>query len=80
MDTDENIASLQDCILLLFLNLIGFDIVIFTPTGYQNIEKYIDSNLFEEYQIGDYIYNLQKPKFNMVNQKKGKSFRNFFKL
>ncbi len=80
MDTDENIASLQDCILLLFLNLIGFDIVIFTPTGYQNIEKYIDSNLFEEYQIGDYIYNLQKPKFNMVNQKKGKSFRKFFRL
>ena len=79
VDTDENIASLQDCILLLFFNLIGFDIVIFTPTGYQNIEKYINLGLYEEYQIGDYIYNLQKPKFNMVKQKKTKSFKDFFK-
>lgn len=61
IDANENIASLQDCILLIFLNLIGFDIIIFTPTGYQNIENYINPDLFEEYQIGDYIYNLKLP-------------------
>ena len=72
-DVNENIASLQDSILLIFLNLIGFDIIIFTPTGYQNIENYINPDLFEEYQIGDYKYDLQLP-----NIRKKRSLLDYF--
>ena len=77
IDVDEEIPTVEDCILLLFLNLIGFDIIIYTPTGYQNIEKYINSNLYEEYQIGDYIYNLEIPKFKPAKGRSNK--QNFFK-
>ena len=59
--SEETMASLEDCIYILFLNLVGFDIVVFTPTGYRNIDKYINHDLFEEYQIGEYMYNLKAP-------------------
>lgn len=81
IDTSENLASWQDCILLIYLNLIGFDIIIFTPTGYQNIEKYIEPNLYEEYQIGNYVYNINMPKFKKAKEKskKTKSLKDFFR-
>jgi len=52
---------LEDSILTAFLNLIGFDIVFFVPTGYQSIEKYFNTQLMEEHQIGEYMYDLQVP-------------------
>lgn len=36
----------------------------FVPTGYQSIEKYFNRKLFDEYQIGEYKYDLQIPDFN----------------
>lgn len=65
IDTDEAMFSLEDCIYLLFLNLVGFDIAIFTPTGYRNIEKYVSRQAYEEYQIGSYFYNLHLPQFRL---------------
>ena len=47
-----------------FLNLIGYDIVFFVPTGYQSIEKYFNKKLVEEHQIGEYVYDLEVPDFN----------------
>lgn len=76
IDVDENSATLQDCILLVFFNLIGFDIAIYTPTGYQNIEKYIRNDLIEDYQIGNYMYNLIIPKYIKKNKKR---FNHFFR-
>lgn len=61
INTSETIISLEDSILVAFLNLIGFDIVFFVPTGYQSIEKYFNKNLMEEHQIGEYKYDLQVP-------------------
>ncbi len=66
-------ASLEDCIYILFLNLVGFDIVVFTPTGYRNIDKYIRSDLFDEYQIGEYMYNLKAPRHIWVTKNNTKS-------
>jgi len=81
IDVDEELATLEDCILILFLNLIGFDIIIYTPTGFQNIERYINSDLYEEYQIGDYIYNIKLPNFKVVKRKskKQKSLKDLFR-
>ena len=57
----EQIISLEDTILVTFLNLIGFDILFFIPTGYQSVEKYLNQNVMEEHQIGEYVYDLQVP-------------------
>ena len=61
VNATETVISLEDSILTLFLNLIGFDVIYFVPTGYQCIEKYFNGKLMEEHQIGEYKYDLQVP-------------------
>lgn len=61
VNTTERIISLEDSIMTAFLNLVGFDIVFFVPTGYQSIEKYFNNKAFEEHQAGEYVYDLQMP-------------------
>lgn len=61
VSVNETVATLEDAIYLLFLNLVGFDIAVFTPTGYRNIDKYISRNAFEEYEIGEYFFQLEVP-------------------
>lgn len=62
--TGEQILSLEDSILAAYLNLLGFDIVFFVPTGYQCVEKYFRERLIEEHQIGEYMYDLRIPNWN----------------
>jgi len=59
--TDESMPSLEDCIYLAFLNLAGFDIAVFTPTGYRDLDKYLLRDAYEEHQIGTYLFHLQVP-------------------
>lgn len=66
IDTTEAIASLEDSIMIAFLSLIGFDVLIFVPTGYQNVEVHYNTNIMEEHQIGEYVYDLILPDFNFV--------------
>lgn len=74
----SNICSVQECITLMFLSLIGFDVVIFAPTGYRIVEHCINSQLFNEITIGQYDFNLENIDFssssfqgnNQANQKK----------
>ena len=61
VDTTEQTISLEDSILIAFLNLIGFDIVFFVPTGYQIESHFFNRNLMEEHQIGEYVYDLRVP-------------------
>lgn len=61
--TTEQMISLEDSILTAFLNLAGFDVIFFVPTGYQCIEKYFNREIMEEHQIGEYLYDLQAPSF-----------------
>lgn len=73
---DESIISLEDSIITGFLNLIGFDIVFFVPTGYQSVEKYFTSQPMEEHQIGQYMYDLRVPDIrNFVYKKPALSWR-----
>lgn len=67
INTGEKMISLEDSILTAFLNLAGFDVVFFVPTGYQNIEKYFNRRLMEEHQIGEYVYDLQVPNMALVS-------------
>lgn len=66
--TSEKTFSLEESILVAFLHLIGFDILFFVPTGYQCVEGYFNQQIINEYQIGDYIYDLHVPNFNEVNE------------
>ena len=62
--TDEKSLSLEDTILASYLNLIGFDVLFFVPTGYQTVEKFFNESYVEEHQIGSYRYDLQVPDLN----------------
>ena len=73
INTGESVISLEDSILIAFLNLIGFDIIFFVPTGYQSIEKHFNKTLMEEHQIGEYKYDMQVPDFNSVVGEKKKT-------
>lgn len=66
INTGEEMISLEDSILTAFLNLVGFDVVFFVPTGYQNVEKYFNRQPMEEHQIGEYVYDLQVPDLGRV--------------
>lgn len=65
--TTEEAVTVEDAILLAYLNLLGFDIAIFVPTGYQVVEKYYNKIGMEEHQIGNYHYDLQVPNLDSSN-------------
>lgn len=80
IDVDESMFSLEDCIYFSFLNLVGFDIAIFTPTGYRNIEKYIKKEAFEEHIIGELTFNLIVPNLRGYTQSENSATGIFNKL
>ncbi len=61
VNTTDKTLSLEDSIIVAFLNLIGFDILFFVPTGYQSVERHFTKKLMEEHQIGEYQYDLTVP-------------------
>lgn len=73
--TTENLVSLEDSILAAYLNLVGFDVLFFVPTGYQGAEKYYNTKIMEEHQIGEYIYDLQIPDFAQISSVTRPSWR-----
>lgn len=64
INTTENILSLEDSIMTAFLNLAGFDVVFFVPTGYQSVEHHFSRQIMEEHQEGEYLYDLRIPDFS----------------
>lgn len=66
INVSETVISLEDSILVAFLNLIGFDILFFVPTGYQCVEKHFNKRLMEEHQIGEYMYDLVVPDMKSI--------------
>jgi hypothetical protein len=67
VNPSEKILSLEDSIVLAFLNLVGFDIVCFIPTGYQNVEKYFAKPMMWDHQIGEYMYDLEIPNLDSMS-------------
>jgi len=75
-DNDENVFSEEDAIVLAFLNLMCFDILIFTPTGYNNIEsriiqKYYDIHKLEKIKLDFEISMLENSKAKINSLFKG---------
>ena len=65
INTSDELISLEDTIYLTFLHLLGFDVALFVPTGY-NMENYFNLKLMEEHQLGDYIYDIQIPDWESI--------------
>ena len=82
VNTGETALSLEDTALFAFLNLAGFDVLFFVPTGYRCVEQHFAKPGFEEHQIGDYLYDLPIPNFRRPQSAtgKGRSWRDFFKF
>lgn len=61
VDVTETVFTLEECILLAFLNLVGFDVAVFTPTGYRNLEKHLRPDSFDSLTVGTYEFDLTVP-------------------
>lgn len=58
-DNSKNIFSQEDLIIIAFLHLVGFDIVILTPTGYNNIENGINKYYYDLHIMEDFKFDLK---------------------
>lgn len=76
--------NIADGIILYFLHLVGFDIILFTPTGNSGIEIFYEADIINEYHIGDYKNNLSVPVkicSNLeLNKKKASFFERIFSI
>ena len=66
INTSEVLITLEDSIYTAFLNLLGFDVLFFIPTGY-NMDNHFNQKLMEEHQAGNYMYDLQIPDWNTIS-------------
>lgn len=65
IDAIEDTFSKVECIQLMLFNLMGFDVIIYTPTGYKNLETYISQDAFETYSMNEFKYNMKIPRFKI---------------
>ncbi len=68
LDVIEDTFSKIECIQLVLCSLLGFDIVIYTPTGYKNIETFVNDSAFENYTMNEFKYNVHIPKFKIPDE------------
>lgn len=68
-DSDEGIFSQEDLIIIAFLNLVGWDIVIMTPTGYNNIENGISNYYYDIHKLDDFKFDLSLDKRSAEERK-----------
>lgn len=78
IDAVEDTFTLSECIQTVMCNLIGFDVLIYTPTGYKNIETFVSGDAFEEHIMNQFVYQTEVPKFKMPSAKKGGLFGRLF--
>ena len=74
IDAVEDTFLLWECIQLVLCNLIGFDILIYTPTGYKNLETYVSPDAFEEHIMNQFLYDVEVPKFKIPSEEKSGGF------
>lgn len=79
LNTGETTGSIQDAIQLAFLNLIGFDVLFFIPSGYQCVERWYQSDIIAEHDLGNYQYHLTVPDFETLTENNKQSWFNKFK-
>lgn len=76
---NKEMFSVYDAITIALLNSCGVDIVIFTPTNYNDIEPFIRDNLYDTYQLPRVNFNLNFNSNAVYSQPKKSFFKNFFR-
>lgn len=72
--------SKEDSIIIMFMILMGIDIVLLNPAGYLNIENMIDEKIIPKFKLERIEYNLEIPD-KIKNKKEKKSFlKRIFKI
>lgn len=64
----ETMPTREDAMVLALLHAIGFDVLFFVPTGYLGVEQFYASGVMEEYQVGQYLYDLEVPSLHPVKK------------
>ncbi|HBX23134.1 MAG TPA: hypothetical protein DEF34_05825 [Desulfotomaculum sp.] len=79
-DGTKDVFSAEDAIIIAFLNLVGIDIAIFTPTNYNNIELNLKEGLLDVHQLPAVHLDLKAPDITIkpVEENKLSSFLNNF--
>lgn len=67
--------SFEDCIMLAFMNSMGVDIIIYNPSGYNDIENFIYPEQYDIHRLENVSFELHFKKY--VEKKKG-FFQNWF--
>ncbi|MGN0605117.1 MAG: YceG family protein [Oscillospiraceae bacterium] len=70
VDNVTQTFNVYECIYLVLLNLMGFDIIIYTPTGYKNIENYVNPQAYEVYTMPCFRDNLHIPNLKTIKPPK----------
>ncbi len=65
IDVIEDTFSKIECIQLVLYSLLGFDILVCTPTGYRNIETFVSDAAFETFTMNEFEYNVHIPKLKI---------------
>ncbi len=76
---NKDMFSIYDAITIALLNSCGIDIVIFTPTNYNDIEPFIKDSLFDSYQLPKVNFNLNFNSNAVYSQAKRSFFKNLFR-
>lgn len=69
----------EDIILIAFMKQIGADIILFTPTNYNNIESALNRNLFDIHQLPTVGFDLEIPNVSLpiIKNTRGSIFKFF---
>ena len=70
----------EDAIVLAFLNIIGMDIVVFTPTNYNNLENHFKPDLFDTFQLNEVYLHLEIPDLSHIDFQNGNKRSLFSKI
>lgn len=68
IDAIEDTFSLIECVQLVLFSALGFDVAVFTPTGYRNMEEYIAPAAYELHRMNEFKYNVTVPRFKIPDK------------
>jgi hypothetical protein len=55
----HGIIQRSDAVLLQVMNQFGIDIIIYNPLGHNDIENYLDANLFDTHWLDEVVFDLE---------------------
>ncbi|MDE7398554.1 MAG: YceG family protein [Oscillospiraceae bacterium] len=74
IDAVEDTFTVAECVQTVLCNLIGFDVLVYTPTGYKNIETFVSNDAFEEHIMNQFLYDVEVPKLKVPSDEKNGGF------